>query len=337
MHEVGLAQRLDAWPLTLSGGEAQRVALARALVREPTLLLLDEPFASLDALTRIKMHELVLNLWRVHRPAIVLVTHDVDEAIAMADRVLVLDKGQIAIEERLDPARPREAAYAQGLRLALLGTWASRRAWARSKPRRGARCPTPRTPRSNSRHTLIMTEPQPEFSLSPSPPQPPPGVIERRSLIVGGGALALVIAGSALWLRKRAGAGGPRALRVGRTGKGGYDVIMRAANIQAKDLQVHYSDFQSGHLQVEALNGGSLDFGEMSEIPPVFAAASSIQSFRQIATVNADVNNQVILVPAKSQLKTLADLKGKKVGLRARDDRALFPAQDAGVRRPDLA
>ncbi len=97
LHEVGLEQRADAWPLTLSGGEAQRVALARALVREPELLLLDEPFASLDALTRIKMHELVLNLWHKHRPAVVLVTHDVDEAIAMADRVLVLEGGRIAV------------------------------------------------------------------------------------------------------------------------------------------------------------------------------------------------------------------------------------------------
>ena len=120
LHEVGLAQRLDAWPLTLSGGEAQRVALARALVREPELLLLDEPFAALDALTRIKMHELVLNLWHRHRPAVVLVTHDVDEAIAMADRVLVLERGRIAIEERISAARPRDAAYAQSLRQTLL-------------------------------------------------------------------------------------------------------------------------------------------------------------------------------------------------------------------------
>jgi len=121
LHEVGLAQRVDAWPLTLSGGESQRVALARALVREPKLLLLDEPFAALDALTRIRMHELVLNLWHLHRPAVVLVTHDVDEAIAMADRVLVLERGRIAIEERISGTRPRDPAYAQSLRQTLLG------------------------------------------------------------------------------------------------------------------------------------------------------------------------------------------------------------------------
>ncbi len=107
LKEVGLGHRLDAWPGTLSGGEAQRTALARALVREPGLLLLDEPFAALDALTRLKMHDLVLALWREHSPAVLLVTHDVDEAIALADRVLVLDKGKIAAEERIDLERPR--------------------------------------------------------------------------------------------------------------------------------------------------------------------------------------------------------------------------------------
>jgi sulfonate transport system ATP-binding protein len=109
LNEVGLGHRLDAWPATLSGGEAQRTALARALVREPALLLLDEPFAAVDALTRLKMHELVLSLWREHQPAVLLVTHDVDEAIALADRVLVLDKGKIAAEERIALERPRHA------------------------------------------------------------------------------------------------------------------------------------------------------------------------------------------------------------------------------------
>jgi sulfonate transport system ATP-binding protein len=110
LREVGLGHRLDAWPLTLSGGEAQRTALARALVRQPQLLLLDEPFAALDALTRLKMHELVLALWRAHRPAVLLVTHDVDEAIALSDRVLILHNGQIAAEEIIKAERPRTAS-----------------------------------------------------------------------------------------------------------------------------------------------------------------------------------------------------------------------------------
>jgi sulfonate transport system ATP-binding protein len=106
--------------LTLSGGEAQRTALARALVREPQLLLLDEPFAALDALTRMKMHGLVLSLWRAHRPAVMMVTHDVDEAIALADRVLVLDAGRIVAEEVIDAPRGERTAAVRPLRATLL-------------------------------------------------------------------------------------------------------------------------------------------------------------------------------------------------------------------------
>jgi sulfonate transport system ATP-binding protein len=83
------------------------VALARALVREPRLFLADEPFGALDALTRIKMHALLQELIRRHRPTVLLVTHDVDEAIALADRVLVLDRGQIVVDEIIDIPKPR--------------------------------------------------------------------------------------------------------------------------------------------------------------------------------------------------------------------------------------
>jgi sulfonate transport system ATP-binding protein len=124
LAEVGLSGRQDAWPVTLSGGEAQRVALARALVREPELLLLDEPFAALDALTRIKMHTLVRALVERHRPAVLLVTHDVDEAIVLADRVLVMRDGHIAAEHRLPAGASREARQSlefAELRRVLLG------------------------------------------------------------------------------------------------------------------------------------------------------------------------------------------------------------------------
>jgi sulfonate transport system ATP-binding protein len=96
LAEVGLAGRERAWPGELSGGEAQRAALARSLVWQPQLLLADEPFGALDALTRIKMHDLLRELCQRHRPAVLLVTHDVDEAVLLADRVLVLDAGRIA-------------------------------------------------------------------------------------------------------------------------------------------------------------------------------------------------------------------------------------------------
>ena len=110
LGEVGLGGHLDAWPATLSGGEAQRAALARALVREPRLLLLDEPFAALDALTRIRMHGLVIELWRAHAPTTLLVTHDVDEAVLLADRALVLADGRIVEDVAIDLPRPRRHA-----------------------------------------------------------------------------------------------------------------------------------------------------------------------------------------------------------------------------------
>lgn len=107
LEEVGLGHRIDVWPKVLSGGEAQRASLARALVREPDLLLLDEPFGSLDALTRIKAQELVGELWQRHRCAVLLVTHDVVEALLLADRVLMMKDGVIAREAPVDLARPR--------------------------------------------------------------------------------------------------------------------------------------------------------------------------------------------------------------------------------------
>ncbi|MCZ4603093.1 ABC transporter ATP-binding protein [Streptomyces sp. Lzd4kr] len=107
LAEVGLRGRERAWPNELSGGEQQRAALARSLVREPELLLADEPFGALDALTRIKMHNLLRELWERHRPSVLLVTHDVDEAIVLADRVLVLDRGRIGLDLTIDRPHPR--------------------------------------------------------------------------------------------------------------------------------------------------------------------------------------------------------------------------------------
>jgi sulfonate transport system ATP-binding protein len=122
LDEVGLAERASAWPGTLSGGEAQRASLARALVRDPRLLLLDEPFSALDALTRITMHQLVLSLWTQHQPAVLLVTHDVDEALALADRVLVLGGGRITHSSSITLPRPRDRDHPDlvALRLRLL-------------------------------------------------------------------------------------------------------------------------------------------------------------------------------------------------------------------------
>ena len=108
LAEVGLSGRDRSWPNELSGGEQQRVALARSLVREPALLLADEPFGALDALTRIRMHALLRELCAKHRPAVLLVTHDVDEAVQLADRVLVLDRGRIIADRAIRTERPRD-------------------------------------------------------------------------------------------------------------------------------------------------------------------------------------------------------------------------------------
>lgn len=98
LASVGLAGRESAWPNQLSGGEQQRAALARSLVRRPQLLLADEPFGALDALTRLKMQALLRSVVKRERPTVLLVTHDVDEALALADRILVLDQGRILLD-----------------------------------------------------------------------------------------------------------------------------------------------------------------------------------------------------------------------------------------------
>ena len=126
LAEVGLSHRADVWPKVLSGGEAQRASLARALVREPDLMLLDEPFGALDALTRVKAQELVKELWQRHRCAILLVTHDVEEALLLADRVLVMDEGVIRHELTVELPHPRAVEHAgfnamRGQLLAWLG------------------------------------------------------------------------------------------------------------------------------------------------------------------------------------------------------------------------
>ncbi len=112
LEEVSLRDKADAWPLTLSGGQAQRVSLARALAANAELLLLDEPFGALDALTRSSMHELVLDLWTRHRSTIVMVTHDINEALLLADRIIVMEGGRISNEWRLPSDRPRDLAQA---------------------------------------------------------------------------------------------------------------------------------------------------------------------------------------------------------------------------------
>jgi sulfonate transport system ATP-binding protein len=108
LHQVGLADRAADWPAVLSGGQRQRVALARALASEPHLLLLDEPLGSLDALTRIEMQLLVEQLWLERGFTAVLITHDVEEAVMLADRVLLLENGRFSQDLTVSLPRPRD-------------------------------------------------------------------------------------------------------------------------------------------------------------------------------------------------------------------------------------
>ncbi|MBV8635104.1 MAG: ATP-binding cassette domain-containing protein [Burkholderiaceae bacterium] len=117
LAKVGLQARAGDWPAVLSGGQKQRVALARALVHDPQLLLLDEPLGALDALTRIEMQQLIESLWLQRRFTAVLVTHDVQEAVALADRVILIEEGRIALDQAIALPRPRQRGHAAFARL----------------------------------------------------------------------------------------------------------------------------------------------------------------------------------------------------------------------------
>lgn len=126
LEAVGLADRGSAWPAELSGGQRQRVALARALLHHPELLLLDEPFGALDAITRIAMQQLLERLWLEQPRTVLLVTHDVEEALVLSDRVLVLADGAVGRDLRVDLPRgerrghPRLVAWKEELLQGLL-------------------------------------------------------------------------------------------------------------------------------------------------------------------------------------------------------------------------
>lgn len=108
LHQVGLSEKAKLWPTQLSGGQRQRVALARALSHKPRILLLDEPLGALDALTRLDMQALIERLWQEQGFTAILVTHDVSEAVQLADRIILLDKGQIAATFKIKLPRPRQ-------------------------------------------------------------------------------------------------------------------------------------------------------------------------------------------------------------------------------------
>ena len=133
LEQVGLADRAGEWPAVLSGGQRQRVALARALVSEPRLLLLDEPLGALDALTRIEMQRLIESLWQEQQFTALLITHDVEEAVALADRVVLIEAGRVAMDLPISLSRPRQrgdaacAAIVEHILERVLNTGATRK------------------------------------------------------------------------------------------------------------------------------------------------------------------------------------------------------------------
>ncbi|MFY9988808.1 MAG: ABC transporter ATP-binding protein [Chthoniobacterales bacterium] len=113
LKHVGLGDRSHEWPSILSGGQRQRVALARALASNANLLLFDEPLGALDALTRLEMQALIERLWLERRFSAILVTHDVEEAVALADRILLMEGGRVTFETGVSLDRPRDRASAE--------------------------------------------------------------------------------------------------------------------------------------------------------------------------------------------------------------------------------
>ncbi|MBW4456503.1 MAG: ATP-binding cassette domain-containing protein [Nostoc indistinguendum CM1-VF10] len=118
LEQVGLKERAKDWPSVLSGGQKQRVALARALVREPRLLMLDEPLGALDAMTRIEMQRLIEKIWQEQKFSAFLITHDVDEAVTLADRIILIEDGRVTMDHRISLPRPRKRKDPEFLTLA---------------------------------------------------------------------------------------------------------------------------------------------------------------------------------------------------------------------------
>ncbi len=270
LAEVGLTGRAQAWPLTLSGGEAQRASLARALVREPSLLLLDEPFSALDALTTIAMHRLVLSLWENHRPAVLLVTHDVDEALALADRVVVLTSGRISYScqvSRGPAARPQPV-----------------------RPQRTENAPAHRARRRHGRKDMrnVATTTRADWR-TPRPDGPARQCRNRCRRAARARRGSMLVIGVRVRCQQRTrqqlrpASGNTSAnttnvsnvtLNIGDQAGSGAEALLTAAGLIGKlPFKAHWSDFTSGPPMLQAMGAGSIDVGGVGDAPPVFAAA----------------------------------------------------------------
>ncbi|NHN55679.1 ATP-binding cassette domain-containing protein [Calidifontibacter sp. DB0510] len=307
LTEVGLGDRGAAWPRALSGGQRQRVALARALVGAPELLLLDEPFSALDAFTRAEAHELVLNLWRDHRPAVVLVTHDVNEAVRLADRIVVLDGGRVAVDLPVSLPRPREA---DSLAVRTVVT------------------------------TLLDTLEDPAGRASPdgaagavdpaagqgSPHQQPDQTARwtRRGVLAGTAAATVGLVAAAR--PEDSGAPAPATIAKGGSARGATlrvavqtdgvrSLLQASGQLHQLPYRISFSQFSFGPAIVEALGASKVDIGGVGATPPIFGAAAQT-NFRAVATIALrNRRDSAVLVPRNSPVRSITDLRGRKVSV----------------------
>jgi aliphatic sulfonates family ABC transporter substrate-binding protein len=296
LAEVGLEGREHAWPRQLSGGQRQRVALARGLVREPDLLLLDEPFSALDALTRASAQGLVVELWERHRPAVLLVTHDVDEALLLADRVVLIDQGRIVHDERVGLERPRRredpalSAHAERL-LGLLG---DDRTDDRATPK-AAPAVSPRR-RLGARAVLAATV---AATLA---------VVGFTSGSVGGG-------GDGTFRVATGGDARQATLNIAVQADGTRSLLERSGALEGAPFKVRWSRFAFGPPIVEALAAGKVDIGAVGSTPPIFGAARQA-NFRAVASLQLkNHQDNSLMVPEGSPIRRIQDLRGKKIAV----------------------
>jgi sulfonate transport system ATP-binding protein len=295
LAEVGLQGREDAWPRQLSGGQRQRVALARGLVRDPDLLLLDEPFSALDALTRASAQGLVTELWQRHRPAVLLVTHDVTEALLLADRVVLIDQGRIVHDERVDLERPRRREDPELVErsTALL---------ERLGDERDDTAPAPVAATAPKRRLL------PRLALAAAT-LVTLAVVGFTSGSVGddGAPEAFTVA--------QPGSAKGATLRVAVQSDGIRSLLEASGALKGTSYEVSFAKFTFGPPIVEALGAGQVDIGSVGSTPPIFGAASQT-NFRAVASarLRSGADNSIV-VPGDSDIRSVADLKGKSVAV----------------------
>ncbi|CAB4913365.1 unannotated protein [freshwater metagenome] len=295
LAEVGLQGREDAWPRQLSGGQRQRVALARGLVRDPDLLLLDEPFSALDALTRASAQGLVTELWERHRPAVLLVTHDVTEALLLADRVVLIDQGRIVHDERVDLARPRR----------------------REDPELVAR--------STALLERLGDERDDTAAAPPAAAAPRRRLVPRLALAAAT-LVTLAVVGFTSGSVGDDGGDGPfrvaapgdpsgATLRVAVQSDGIRSLLEASGALKGTPYRVRFAKFTFGPPIVEALGAGQVDIGSVGSTPPIFGAASQT-NFRAVASARLrNGADNAIVVPGDSDVRSVRDLKGRSVAV----------------------